>query len=100
MRRLGKRASFFHAPRNGLIAVKLDLNMRRFVQNRDDVLINCDDVLIKRGDQSRKLWHRPRCQCRLGRCELADETSECASQTSWRDRFCLTLSAVSRRAQP
>jgi hypothetical protein len=86
----------FHAPRSWLIAVKLDLNMRRFVQNCDDVLINCDDVLNKRGDQVAPT------AASTGRPELTDETSECASQNSWnswRDRFCPALSAVSRRVQ-
>jgi hypothetical protein len=44
VRRLAELVSGCHAPRQRLIAVKLDLNMRRFRRN-------CDYVLTKRGDQ-------------------------------------------------
>jgi hypothetical protein len=41
----------------GVIAVKFDLNMRRFGRN-------CDYVLTKRGIRSRNPRHGPDCQCR------------------------------------
>ncbi len=44
VRRLAELVCCCHAPRNRLMAVKLDLSMRRFGQNSDH-------VLTKRGDQ-------------------------------------------------
>src|ERR1700716_3210107 len=61
VRRFGELVSSYHAPCNGLIASKLDLNVCRFGRN-------CDDVLTKRGDQIRQTaaW-RPDYRRRLGR---------------------------------